>query len=622
MARFTVLPANIFDSLISGSDYLDTNAIQVNGTTPPVFPSNFASLVISAGGVIEANMASVSGDATAADNFETMLDGTGGQTLSLGRLRIIGSVDPDTGKSAVVEIKNTFTPYGVGLVIDADHNAFAAYSVYGAGLYLKSDTGYALEAIPVVLHAGIDGDVGGKILGTGSSVITAAGAWVCDKNLIDLDISQLSTTDSIQPAVASALADYPVPSASDLAARTKVAADYADSTNQSLILDRLGPFSGTGVNTVLGFFKALFSKAASTPGDIGGTFSASTDSLEAIRDTEPLGTAMRGTDNAVTAGAYVLPPTVEAISAQVKSDLEATHGTGSWTGGGATAEEIADLLETEHGTGAWTSVDVPTASENAEAIADLLETEHGTGDWSVAGLAIEANVQGHVTDALTAYDPPTKAEMDTAIAGLNGAGARTVTITVNDGTDALEGARVRMTNGADSFVVTTNASGVAVFALDDKTWAVAITHSSYSFTPTTLVVSADTTHTYSMSAITIAASDPTFVTGYTYAYDELGAVEEGAVFELVLYTGTGSGRGYDSKTRTATSSATGLVQFTNLLPGASYMIRRGNKKVWNPTDSDDYTLVATAAPLWKKFTIAADATSPYALPVGWGEETT
>lgn len=47
---------------------------------------------------------------------------------------------------------------------------------------------------------------------------------------------------------------------------------------------RLGAWTGTGVNTVLGAFKALLSKTASTPSDIGGTFDATTDSTEAIRD--------------------------------------------------------------------------------------------------------------------------------------------------------------------------------------------------------------------------------------------------------------------------------------------------------------------------------------------------
>lgn len=50
------------------------------------------------------------------------------------------------------------------------------------------------------------------------------------------------------------------------------------------LFDRLGSFTGSGDNTVLGFLKALASKTANLPSDIGGTFDPSTDSLEAIED--------------------------------------------------------------------------------------------------------------------------------------------------------------------------------------------------------------------------------------------------------------------------------------------------------------------------------------------------
>lgn len=54
----------------------------------------------------------------------------------------------------------------------------------------------------------------------------------------------------------------------------------------SSLLDRLGAFTGSGANTVLGFFRALMRKDASapTPSDVGGSFTNTTDSVEAIRD--------------------------------------------------------------------------------------------------------------------------------------------------------------------------------------------------------------------------------------------------------------------------------------------------------------------------------------------------
>ena len=66
------------------------------------------------------------------------------------------------------------------------------------------------------------------------------------------------------------------------------------------LVARLGAFTGTGVNTVLGFFQNLMRKSVTTASDIGGTYDNENDSLEAIRDTAPLGTAMRGTDSAST----------------------------------------------------------------------------------------------------------------------------------------------------------------------------------------------------------------------------------------------------------------------------------------------------------------------------------
>ncbi|MCC6490674.1 MAG: hypothetical protein IT364_24525 [Candidatus Hydrogenedentes bacterium] len=96
--------------------------------------------------------------------------------------------------------------------------------------------------------------------------------------------------------------------------------DWTDGGRLDLLIDaliaRVGAITGSGDNTVLGFFKAALNKAAATPSDIGGTFAPSTDSLEALRDTEPMGTAMRGTDGANT----TTPPTAATIRSEVDSN--------------------------------------------------------------------------------------------------------------------------------------------------------------------------------------------------------------------------------------------------------------------------------------------------------------
>jgi len=47
---------------------------------------------------------------------------------------------------------------------------------------------------------------------------------------------------------------------------------------------RIGTFTGSGVNNILGFLQAIMRKDVSTPSDVGGTYDDATDSLEAIRD--------------------------------------------------------------------------------------------------------------------------------------------------------------------------------------------------------------------------------------------------------------------------------------------------------------------------------------------------
>lgn len=64
--------------------------------------------------------------------------------------------------------------------------------------------------------------------------------------------------------------------------------DSAWSTVLALITtinDKIGAFAGSGLNTILGFFRAIARKtAALTPSDMGGTFDNTTDSMEAATD--------------------------------------------------------------------------------------------------------------------------------------------------------------------------------------------------------------------------------------------------------------------------------------------------------------------------------------------------
>lgn len=62
--------------------------------------------------------------------------------------------------------------------------------------------------------------------------------------------------------------------------------NVATAIDQITLLDRIGSFTGSGMNTILGFLRALARKDAgiTTPSDMGGNYNHAMDSQEGIRD--------------------------------------------------------------------------------------------------------------------------------------------------------------------------------------------------------------------------------------------------------------------------------------------------------------------------------------------------
>ena len=147
-----------------------------------------------------------------------------------------------------------------------------------------------------------------------------------------------------------------------------------------------------------------------------------------------------------------------------------------------------------------------TVSEPDESVTLLL----AVGTYVSNRLAeLDSDAQAMVTafNAMRSGNVFTAPALANAPTGGSGSGARTVTITVNDGTTVLENALVRITEGSNTFYKLTNSSGVAVLNVDDATYTVAITKAGYSYSGTSLVVNGDEAETYSMTAISI--SNPT-----------------------------------------------------------------------------------------------------------------
>jgi hypothetical protein len=154
--------------------------------------------------------------------------------------------------------------------------------------------------------------------------------------------------------------------------------------------------------------------------------------------------------------------------------------------------------------GASVSADVAAVKAQTAAIetdTQDLQTQVGVDGAGLTALpwnaAWDAEVQSEATDALNAYDPPTTAELNTALSGLTtaGSGALTVTVTVNDeGGDPLDGVETWITTdsaGTDlvAGTLSTNALGVATYMLDAGTYYLWRQLSGYNFTnPIEMVV--------------------------------------------------------------------------------------------------------------------------------------
>ena len=161
--------------------------------------------------------------------------------------------------------------------------------------------------------------------------------------------------------------------------------------------------------------------------------------------------------------------------------------------------------------------------------------------------------------------------------GGTGTGANTVTLTVLLAGSPVEGAKVRLSKGGESYLGTTSVAGQVVFNVDNGTWLVAITSPNTTFTGANLVVTGNQSASYTVTAISITPSAPGNVTGYWLVLGANGLPESGAVLSMqaVSVECGNPGLALDTAVRTATSDGAGVAQFSNLTPGVRYQAWRG-----------------------------------------------
>ena len=191
---------------------------------------------------------------------------------------------------------------------------------------------------------------------------------------------------------------------------------------------------------------------------------------------------------------------------------------------------------------------------------------------------LEAAIASAVSPlALEATSQDIKDTVD-ALSNTTGTGARIVTITVRDSSAApVQSATVRIYRAGETYAGVTNASGVATFSVDDATFTVAITAAGFSFTPVSLVVSGNVSQTYTLTSTGgVTPSVAPLCTGYFTVYDQNGVIQPNAQVSIQASAPPVGSTGIvmEDAVRTATADNQGIVQFANLIKGATYIVYR------------------------------------------------
>lgn len=201
----------------------------------------------------------------------------------------------------------------------------------------------------------------------------------------------------------------------------------------------------------------------------------------------------------------------------------------------------------------------------------------------------------------------------------DGRGEYPVTITIDDGTDPIEGASVRVTATGVAASGTTDADGIALFALNNGTYTVTITKPGYDSEVESLTVSGVSSDTYSLDAISVTPPASALVsTGVGLTYDELGQIEPAVPMSVELVSGPGTaGYALDTKQRSTVSDEYGVFEFTGLIRGATYNLWRG--AATGTDEAEGFTVRAAASTGGTQFVVPNSDTFTLPEVIGYDE---
>lgn len=202
-------------------------------------------------------------------------------------------------------------------------------------------------------------------------------------------------------------------------------------------------------------------------------------------------------------------------------------------------------------------------------------------DTAYASMA--ADIVDGVWDELTAGHTAT-GSAGKALSDLSGAsggtGANVVTVTVTGNAAPLEGANVRLTLNATTYLLSTDTAGQAVFSLDSGTYTMSVSLAGWAFTPTSVVVDGTEAVSAAMTQVVVPTpTEPDTCVVYLYARDQHGAAAAGVGVQFRLESvSTLTGSAYEGDAHTVTSAADGLVQMQ--LPQGAWAALLDTHSAW------------------------------------------
>lgn len=566
-----VLPAKVYDSIIAGSDNLETDLIQILGTAP----TEGAAGRLAGAFTKWFNVASPTG------TVNSIPDAVAGAPSGLS---IVGSA-------------MTLASSALQAIWDVATSGLTTAGSIGKRIvdYLTGDI-FARLGAPAGASIAADIAANATSLSTLLTRITAARAGYLDNLNVggavasNADILALNQSAS-RRIILTTVGQYERPESGNstytIEGRTydgDGAATNADSTPTltatGIVSGNLGGNLSAASNPATGVYRWTYTVSSSATSeeirfDISSTIGGSTFTLPVytqvanfVADTWTTG------DRAKLTAVYDKLPSKLYLTGTTNSDgdVQLNEATGALATDTVTSDSLASSAVTEIQSGLATSA-------NQTTILNRLGAWTGSGINTVLGAfrAIAAKASSltptdlstgttflNTTDSLEAI----RDQGDSAWGGSgSGSGARTCTLTITDGTNPLQSVTVRVTKGAETYVATTNASGQAVFHLDDGNWTVTATLPLYVQSTdfdTPLTVDGNETATYRLTAISITApADPGFATLAIRCWGTNGAIEVGVTVKVqVVKAPSGTGEAFDDAIVSAVTAADGYARFT------------------------------------------------------------